>query len=415
MGLIFDSSLVAQVVNVTLKNITGTTTTSDGATSDGLIVTEDLGNIVQAGQTIVNGLTVDNFKNQVTGMFETVGKIYFETLSADGYDSDIFNLRVDSAEFACLIEKVRINDKDFEASFVLDGSSNSTFTDLFAKHPFSFNVKVWGNKGFYRTKPFTISYEMYKTSVQSESGWRELVARMWSVIDAIVDIAISESPWFVVRQQIANCALYRGGIRVINLPSEYETETGETYTDATDPKFAKWFVKYQRHIKKLLRKATNKFSGKSTLKMNTPSVYERSFLIDTFYDDINNGLSGVYHDDKIGNIDDYDLVPYVQNVNEPRKLDIVPANPPVLNAGYHVTGVTFENVVGMIWDKRGTFFSLEYKKVADNYNPFDDHINYISTVGAQHCVDEDSNAIVFTLSTDESGIDYDIDEDEDSE
>lgn len=397
MSLIFPSDKTAEVINAAIENLQGTTTTDEGATSDGLIIKEDLSNVVQAGQLIANELTVDNFVNSVTNMLETVGRIYYETLTADDYDEDLFSLQVDKTEFACLREKVRIDQTKFEASFVLDENSSSTFSDLFGKHPFSFKVKVWGNKGFYRTKPFTISYEMYKTSVQNSNGWNELIARMWGVIDAIVEIALTESPWFLVRQQMANAAMYRSGIRVMNLEDLYESETGGTFTAANDPAFAKWFVKWQRHLRKIMRKATNKFCGSAVPPINTPARYERNFLIDTFYDDINAGLSGVYHDDKIGNIDDYELVPYLQNVNEPTKIDIVPANPPVLTIGKHVTRVQGTGIVGMIWDRRGTFYNLEYKKVASNPNTFDDHVNYISTTGAQHCVDEDSNVVVFVL------------------
>lgn len=397
MSLIFPSSYTAAVVNAAIENLQGTTTQAEGATADGLIITEDLSNIVQAGQLITNTLTVDNFVNSVTNMLETVGRIYFECLTSEDYDDDMFGLRVEQTEFACLREKVRIDQTKFEASFVLDDTYSSSFSDLFGKHPFTFKVKVWGNKGFYRTKPFTISYEMYKSSVQSRYGWDELIAQMWGVVDAVVDIALTESPWFLVRQQMANCALYRSGARVVNLEDVYESETGNTYSAANETKFAEWFVKWQRHLRKIMRKATTKFCGANVPPINTPARYERAFLLDTFYDDINAGLAGIYHDNKIGNIDDYDLVPYIQNVNEPSKLDIVPANPPVLTPNKHVTGVTATGIVGMIWDKRGTFYNLEYKKVASNTNTFDDHVNYISTVGAQHCVDEDSNAIVFVL------------------
>lgn len=398
MSLIFPSGETAKVINAAIKNLQGTTTTEDGASSAGLIITEDLSNIVQAGQLVSQSLTVSNFVNSVTNMFETVGRIYFECLTSEDYDDDLFDLQVDKAEFACLREKVRIDQTKFEASFVLDDTYSSSFDDLFGKHPFSFKVKVWGNKGFYRTKPFTISYEMYKSSVQNRSGWEELIAQMWGVIDAIVDIAQSESPWFLVRQQMGNAAMYRSGVRIINLEDVYETETGNTYTAPNESKFAAWFVRYQRHLREIMRKATNKFCGASVPPINTPKRFERNFLIDTFYDQINEGLSGIYHDNKVGNIDDYDLVPYIQNVNEPNKLDIVPSNPPVLTPGKHVTGVSATGIVGMIWDKRGTFYNLEYKKVADNPNRFDDHVNYISTVGAQHCVDEDSNVVVFVLT-----------------
>ena len=40
--LIYDSSKTAALVNVTLKNLQGNTTTTDGASADGLTVKEDL-------------------------------------------------------------------------------------------------------------------------------------------------------------------------------------------------------------------------------------------------------------------------------------------------------------------------------------------------------------------------------------
>lgn len=407
--VLYDSSKTATLINRTLKNLAGTTTTTDGASADGLTISEDLSNFVQVGQAMYNALidTPSLFYNAVTNMLETVADIYYELLSSDGYKFDAYELQVSRGEFACLKEKVRINPEDFEQAFLLDSSSSSTFDQLFGKHPFTFNVKVWGNKGVYRTKPFTISYEMLKTSVQSIESYERLIAAMWSTIDAVMEIAVSESPYFLIRQQIANAALYRSGVRVVNLCAEYKKETGNAYAATDDPSFATWFVRRQRYDRMLLRKATNKWSGKSTLKMNTPEPFEKKFLIQNFYDLINTGLAGIYHDDKIGNIDDYALEPYIQNINEPRTLDVVPANPPVITSGKHVTGVTFSGtIVGMIWDKRGTFWTTEYKRIASNKNEFDDHVNYISTIAAQHCVDEDSNVIVYVLDSTKTGDNY---------
>lgn len=397
--ILFPSNQTARLMNITLENISGTTTTADGAAAAGLICTEDLSNFVQCGQAVNNALTEhpEMFFNAVTGMLQTVADIFYETISSDEYKLNRYDLQVGSGEFACLKEKVRIDTTEFEAAFVLDGMQSSTFNDLFAKHPFTFNVKVWGNKGIYRTKPFTISYEMFKTSVQSRGGYDRLIAEMWAVINAVMDIAISQSPYFLIKQQIANAAMYRNGIRIEQLDALYAQDTGKTFTSVDDPDFAAWFVKHQRHERLLMRRVTNKFSGKDSIKMNTPETFTRRFLIDSFYDDINKGLSGVYHDNKIGNIDDYELEPYIENVNEPGKLDIVPANPPVLTTGKHITRVQIDGIVGVVWDRRGTFWSTEYKKVAANENTFDDHINYISTVAAQHCVDEDSNIIVYVI------------------
>ena len=407
--LIYDSSKTATLANVTLHNLQGNTTTTEGASAAGLTVQEDLSNFVQCGQAMANALTTspELFYNAVTAMLETVGAIYFELATSEGVTLNQYDLQVSADEFACLREKVRINDKPFEAAFVNDKDHNSSFSDMFEKHPFTFEVKVWGNKGYYRTQPFTISYEMFKTSVQSREGYSRLIAAMWAVIDCVVEQAMAQSPWFCIRQQIANAALYRSGIRVINLAAEYKKAHGVDFAGADDSTFAKWFVQYQRQLRNKMRKKTNLFSGKASICMNTPPRYERRFLIDTFYDDIQNGLSGVYHDDKIGNLDDYEIETEIQNVNEPRTLDIVPANPPVLTSEKHVTGIKFDGtIVGMVWDKRGTFWAMQYRQVGQQNNDFDKHINYISTVGAEHCVDEDSNIIVFVIDTTKTGANY---------
>ena len=418
MAIIFPSDQTANAINSAITNFTGSVNNGDGTyTEQPLTVTENLSNILQVGAAVSSQLTSENFVNSVTNMLETVGRIYFETLTTEGIDKDAFGLQVDNTEFAILREKVRIDQTQFEASFVLDENASSTFNDLFGKHPFTFKVKVWGNRGFYRTKPFTISYEMYKTSVQSRNGWDELISRMWSVIDAIVDIALSESPWFLIRQQMANAEMYRQtgghGVRVIELSKRFTAETGKTYTSEDDPEFSAWFVKFQRHLRKIMRIPTTNYCGANVPPINTPERYEKSFLVDTFYDSINKGLSGIYHDNKIGNIDDYKLVPFIQNVNNPRELDIVPANPPVLQVGKHISNVSATGVVGMIWDKRGTFYTLDYRKVASNANTFDDHVNYISTVGAQHDVDEDSNVVVFTIDTTASGNGFTVTQEDD--
>lgn len=171
MAIIFPSDQTAEVINSAITNFTGSVNNGDGTyTEQPLTVTENLSNILQVGAAVSSQLTSENFINSVTNMLETVGRIYFETLTTEGIDKDAFGLQVDSTEFAILREKVRIDQTQFEASFVLDENASSTFNDLFGKHPFTFKVKVWGNRGFYRTKPFTISYEMYKTSVQSRNG-----------------------------------------------------------------------------------------------------------------------------------------------------------------------------------------------------------------------------------------------------
>ena len=101
--ILFPSNKTAELMNKTLANLSGTTTTADGATAAGLICSEDLSNFVQCGQAINTALT-DNpalFFNAVTGMLETIADIFYEVISSDEYKLNRYDLQVSSGEFAC--------------------------------------------------------------------------------------------------------------------------------------------------------------------------------------------------------------------------------------------------------------------------------------------------------------------------
>ena len=113
---ILTSSNVATLVNTMLKNARGTTTTTDGASADGLIVAEDLSNIVDGGKELSNSLTMENFKNVVTGMLEGVGRILYENAKLS--TPSRFDIFIDVSEYMTVLEKVRISAIEFEESYM---------------------------------------------------------------------------------------------------------------------------------------------------------------------------------------------------------------------------------------------------------------------------------------------------------
>lgn len=395
---ILTSSNVASLVNLMLRNARGTTTAAgDGATADGLIVAEDLNNLVDGGETLSNLLTMDNFRNVITGMLEGVGKILYENAKLSSPSR--FDIYVDNPEFMTVIEKVRISAIEFEQSYLYATSGGSSFADMFNNHPLTFTVKVWNTISAYRTKPFTISLTQLKSSCMNPDELTRLIGQIYAVVETTYYTAIREAEKRVIMNQIANCAMYNSGVLVVDLLKVYKDATGTTLTTTTykdSDAFKRWFYGYFEHIKMLMGEVSGNYNTEKNL-INTDGEDMRAFLLEPFYTSLRTisvYQDGAYYKDAL---DGVKIVPFIQNINEPDKISVMPVDPPVLNVGKHVTNVAVENIVGMIWDKRGTLVTATKIEAGTQHNDFDKWDNYVNNFSVRELCDKGSNAIVFAV------------------
>lgn len=395
---ILTSSNVASLVNLMLKNARGTTTASgDGATSDGLIVAEDLNNLVDGGTELSNLITVENFRNVITGMLEGVGKILYENAKLSSPSR--FDLYVDSSEFLTVIEKVRISAIEFEQSYMYATSGGSSFADMFNNHPLTFSVKVWNTIATYRTKPFTISITQLKSACMNPDELTRLIGQIYAVVEVTYYTAIREAEKRVVMNQIANCAMYNNGVLVVDVLKTFYDDTGTSVTTATyktSDAFKRWFYGYFEHIKMLMGEISGNYNTEKNL-INTDEEDRRAFLLEPFYTSlktISHYQNGEYFKDAL---DGVKVIPFIQNINEPGKISIMPVEPPVLTVGKHVTNVTVSGIIGMIWDKRGTLVTATKIEAGVQHNDFDKWDNYTNNFSIREMCDKGSNAIVFAV------------------
>lgn len=391
---ILTSSNVAALVNIMLKNARGTTTTTDGASADGLIVAEDLSNLVDAGAELSGTLTQANFRNVVTGMLEGVGKILYENAKLSSPSR--FNLFIDESEYLTVIEKVRISAIEFEQSYIHATSGGSSFADMFNNHPLTFTVKVWNTVGDYRTKPYTISMIQLASAARNPEEITRLLGQIYAVVEVTYYTAIREAEKRVVTNQAANCCMYRSGATVIDVLKAYKDATGETLTTATMNKsddFKRWFYGFYEHLKMLMGEPSGNYNAETNL-INTDSEDMREFLVEPFYTSLR--TISVYQDG--ANFKDAlsgaTVIPFIQNINEPQKISVMPCETPVITSGKHVTNVTIENVLGMIWDRRGTFLTATRIETGFQDNNFDKWTNYVHNFSVREMCDKGSNAIL---------------------
>lgn len=395
---ILTSSNVASLVNLMLKNARGTTTASgDGATADGLIVAEDLNNLVDGGTQLSNLITVENFRNVITGMLEGVGKILYENAKLSSPSR--FDLYVDSSEFLTVIEKVRISAIEFEQSYMYATSGGSSFADMFNNHPLTFSVKVWNTIATYRTKPFTISITQLKSACMNPDELTRLIGQIYAVVEVTYYTAIREAEKRVVMNQIANCAMYNNGVLVVDVLKAFYDDTGTSVTTSTyktSDAFKRWFYGYFEHVKMLMGEISGNYNTEKNL-INTDEEDRRAFLLEPFYTSlktISHYQNGEYFKDAL---DGVKVIPFIQNINEPDKISIMPVEPPVLTVGKHVTNVTVSGIIGMIWDKRGTLVTATKIEAGVQHNDFDKWDNYTNNFSIREMCDKGSNAIVFAV------------------
>lgn len=395
---ILTSANVASLINLMYRNATGTTTaSSDGASSDGLIVAEDLSNIVDAGETLSNSITVENFRNVITGMLDGVGRILYENAKLS--TPSRFDLFIDYNEFMTVIEKVRISAIEFEQSYMYATSGGSSFADMFNNHPLTFTVKVWNSISPYRTKPYTISMKQLKSACMNPEELTRLIGQIYAVVEVTYYTAIREAEKRVIMNQIANCACYNSGVLVIDLLKVYKDATGTTLTTSTykdSDAFKRWFYGYFDHIKMLMSEISGNYNTEKNL-INTDSEDMRAFLVEPFYTSLRTisvYQDGAYFKDAL---DKVKVVPFIQNINEPDKISVMPVDPPVITTGKHITNVTVENIVGMMWDKRGTLITATDIETGTQHNDFDKWDNFVHNFSVREMCDRGSNAIVFCV------------------
>lgn len=402
---ILNNADVAKLFNTMVHNAYGTTTTEEGASEKGLLVKEDLSNLVEAGTALSSDITIENMQNIVTGMLEGVGKIIYENATLESPSE--FGIAVDTSEFLTILEKVRIRGIEFERSHKYDTSGGSTFEDMFNNHALDFSVKIWNTLTNWRTKPYTISLQQLKSSVMNEKDLSKLLGEIYAVVEVTYYTALQEAEKRVIFNQMANCAMYdkarntaestNKSFLIIDVLEEYKkfsnvSLTTETMHNSDD--FKRWFYGFWKHQKMLLAKPTVRFNAEENL-INTKGDNYKSFLIEPFVTSLQTIAHNASPTSNLNAINDAVETAFLQNINEPDTIDIVPADPPTLTVGKVVTGVKIVDVIGMMFDKRGCLISGSKIDTGAVENKFDKWTNYVHNFDLREMCDKGSNAIVF--------------------
>lgn len=388
---IINSASVASLMNTILANVTG-------QTDNNVIVSESLDNLVDVGTIISDNITAENFRNTATGMFDQIGEIVYSTIRNTTLGN--YNINVSDTEYASIREKVTITPLDFEASHHWNTSGGSTFSDMFEYHNLEFTTKVYNKLSNFRTKPYSLGINRFKSAFRSEAEVMKMFGEIANMITAVYTYTVQAAEKRVVNQLVASTVCETTPTRCINLLEQYASVTGETLTTKTCMKndaFIRWAFAYMNKIADLMSMPTANYNDGSRI-INTIGDDMRKIMITDFKRLIDtNVMSSAYNPEYISD-NSWIITPAFQNATERNKIDIVPAGTHSITSGKHVTRVQINNIIGMIFDKRGACTSSTRIKTGTSVNDFDEHINYIHKFDMREFVDETENAVIFVLA-----------------
>ena len=160
--------------------------------------------------------------------------------------------------------------------------------------------------------------------------------------------------------------------RVIHLLTEYNTLTGQSYTQtdiydpANFPGFCKWAYSRIAEITDLFTANSTKFqtviTGKPILR-HTPYEYQRVYLYSPFQRQVEaRVLADTYHDNYL-RYADVETIPYWQSIDTRDTVKVTPAYVGSNGALVSSTAQTVENVFGLIFDRDAMGMSILDRRV----------------------------------------------------
>lgn len=376
------------------------------ADDDGTIVPLDNAKLIDVGTDIEhmeNG--VENFTK---ALLDQLAKIY---IVSDRYQTDLPDIFVDSFEWGGFIEVV-----NFDLSTVIDDPmfnlvDGQSYAD--EEHTFyrpSVNVKVFKERKSIAL-PWSVSRETAMSAFKSLdemnsfiSGLNVNIENTYNIIlEAYAHILVSTAA--AISDSVINTS--------VHLVTEYNADTGETETDANtllqDEAFLAWMSRRIKDIRRNIGKMTASFNNGSCQTF-TPAGKDKLILVGKVVDAIKFNLrADTYHEDLVG-FGDYDEIAfwqghYLAGTSPAPDTDFTFDNVTTISIkgdsddklGLGKNDVTINNVVGLIYDKRGIGLCPYKTKITASYTASADFTTYWRHILLNYMINTSFNMVALVM------------------
>lgn len=370
---------------------------------EGVMVSEDLRNLVDVGRTITSSTDFENnFENYAGKIVDKVGKTIFVDRTYKATDLGLWR---DSFEYGSVLEKLRVDvgefkdnaewdlTKDSDADGDLDYNENISthIQDLFKFHPAKVQAKYWNAKATFKAT-ISITRKQLKSAFDSASKMARFIGMIENRITSKLEIAKAE----LQKRTLANLIgekVYN--VKFVDLREQYIGDTG--VTAATRMSVAMNDQSVLRYVAKHITQDRDLMTEPSTLYTDgefynhTPIEDSRLIVIS----DLDKALafnlySGTYNEQfvKLGN---YKTVPFWQmnakDMETRAAIKLTTSNNHAVNQG---------QIIGILFDRDAAMICNAEPEVRSQYNADGNFWNYIYTFDCSYYNDFDENIIVYT-------------------
>lgn len=370
---------------------------------EGVMVSEDLRNLVDVGRTITSSSDFENnFENYAGKIVDKVGKTIFVDRTYKATDLGLWR---DSFEYGSVLEKLRVDvgefkdnaewdlTKDTDSDGDLDYNENiaTHIQDLFKFNPAKVQAKYWNAKATFKAT-ISITRKQLKSAFDSASKMARFIGMIENRITSKLEIAKAE----LQKRTLANLIgekVYN--VKFVDLREQYINDTG--VTAATRMSVAMNDSAVLRYIAKRITQDRDLMTEPSTLYTDgefynhTPIEDSRLIVLS----DLDKALafnlySGTYNEQfvKLGN---YKTVPFWQmNAKEPETraaIRLTTSNNHSVNQG---------QIIGLLFDRNAAMICNAEPEVRSQYNADGNFWNYFYTFDCSYYNDFDENIVVYT-------------------
>ena len=361
-------------------------------------VTEDLSNIVDVGRAITSTTQWgNNFENYVGKIIDKVGRTIFKD---DVYKGNTFNIWRDSWEYASVLEKVRCEVGDYKENPVWDLSN-------YTPAVFSFERPDVVAKYFNSKTTFEIKLSIARKQAESAFNSAGDMNRFFSMIENRVKTKMEVAKEELARRTIVNLIAekIKSNNNVVNLLSEYKTETGSTINASkamNDKDFLKFASKKIGMYKKFITELSMLYNddGYPTF---TPAERRNLLLITDFSQSLNNNLYGDTYNEEYVKLDGFSEISYWQgrgtnnSYTDRSSIDVLPASFGGDAGVENANVVKKSGIVAVLFDKNACMCCNETPYIDSIYNPEGRFYNYWYRFDCSYFNDTAENCIVFTI------------------
>lgn len=369
------------------------------------VISEDLSNIVSAGQIITASSTfADQFENYAGKIVDKVGRTVFADRVYRAKDLGIWR---DAFEYGSVLEKIRCDVGDYknncEWDLAKDANSNgeSDYNDDLANHiqelfkfvPAKVQAKYFNSKTTFKTV-ISITRKQLKSAFNSASDMARFIGMIENRVMSKMEIAKDQ----LQRRVIANLMgekIYGG--KFVDLKALYTAEIGGTVPDTlaealNTPSVLRFMAKKISQDREFMTIPSTIYTD-GDFYTHTPESESRLLILSDLDKGLEFNLYGDTYNEEFVKLAGYTSVPFWQgtgttmNIADRAAINIRTSASHDVNQGY---------IVGVLFDRNAAMVCNEDPDVRSQYNPDGNFTNYFYTFDCSYYNDFDENAIVYT-------------------